>query len=98
MPKNLNRWDIGAGHITRLTEEIVAHLTEYLTSHNRPISDLNTSSMRSYINSQVMRIARGMCSDEEFHPSKVDPQTVEGDYYRESIEEYGTLYNDYVPS
>ena len=36
-----------------------------------------------------------MYNEDDPHPDTEDPDLAEGDYYRESIAEYGTIYVDY---
>jgi hypothetical protein len=73
----------------RLVEEIKG----YLENTGIPLpSNINT-----YIQDQAKMILEKMYKqdDEEFNPANVSPASAEGDYYRESIEEYGTVYYDY---
>jgi len=85
---------ISVEHLTNIQEEIyafIAERTDYDEAH------LHSREMADYIQHQVETVAAGMCSvgeDDGFHPINVDP-SVEKDYYREAIEEYGTLYTDY---
>ena len=87
-----------AGHLTRLREEIVSCITEFLEENDQPLSRLDSPTMVKYINDQISRVFAGMCqvpSNDQFHPSNVDDRTVDADYYRESIAEFGTVYIDY---
>ena len=53
--------------------------------------------MEDYIRAQILRILEGMYHDEDvdFRPDEVNPEDVEGDYYREYISKYGTIYVKY---
>lgn len=79
-------------HKKRLQDEIESHLREVLD-----IDELSQE-LLTYVNDQVTDIYRCMCLEEHdngTHPFCVDPDLEEDDYYRESIEEYGSVYQDY---
>lgn len=73
------------GHYRRLLEEIVEYLDEYFEESKQ----IRPMDIGRYIQEQIIMILDKICIEDE------DPETVEGDYYRESISEYGTVYTDY---
>ena len=82
------------GHRDRLHEEIVAYLKEYMSEYDLPVPVLVETD--DYIRRQTLRILEQMYQeDADPHPDEVDPNLIEGDYYRESIAEFGTLYVDF---
>ena len=83
--------------IEKIREEITSYISEYLEEYGNP-NDINQPNMKEYIEKQVMDVVDKMYSgpiDDDTHPSNIDLMHVEGDYYRESIYEYGTVYDDY---
>jgi hypothetical protein len=77
-----------AGHAARLREEIISHMDEYY--------EMTGDITDNYIQAQIELVLKGIYeTDGEENPDTIDPETVEGDYYRESISEYGTVYKDY---
>jgi len=88
----MNSQQIKDGHQNRLREEIVAHVDDYFeeSGAQRP------ANIESYIQEQTTQVLERMyAEDEDPRPEDEDPATVEGDYYRESIADYGTVYEDY---
>jgi hypothetical protein len=81
------------GHSNRLREEILAHIEEYFADRDQSIP----TGMEDYVRTQTRHILERMYTDEdaESRPEDVNPDKVEGDYYREYIAEYGTIYSDY---
>lgn len=80
-------------HVDNIRNEILSYIEESL-SQSGTEDLLDTIEIK---NNQTKIVYTGMCSvgeDDEFHPNNVDPQTVEHDYYRESISEYGSVYTE----
>lgn len=80
------------GHQNRLREEIVAYLEEYFEESGLPKPD----DLESYIQEQTATVLARMYAEDEINPDEEDPETVPGDYYRESIADYGTVFTDYT--
>jgi hypothetical protein len=80
------------GHHNRLVAEIDAYLVEYDHEHS---TENYVRPTKKYVQQQAKMVLERMYMDDEDDPEQCDPATEEGDYYRESIEEYGTLYTDY---
>jgi len=78
------------GHTLRLYEEINSYLEEFFENNEIPRPD----DIDEYIKSQVNMILTEIYK-EDVDPETIDPNTTLGVYYRESIKEYGTVYNDY---
>ncbi len=74
-------------HSKRVREEIVSYLDEYFNESGieRP------ADLESYIEEQINIILGRIAEDSE----TVNPENLEGDYYRDSINEYGTVYQRY---
>jgi len=80
------------GHQNRLREEITGYLENYFeeSGASRP------TNIESYIQKQTTLVLERMyAEDVDPSPEDEDPNTVPGDYYRESIADYGTVYTDY---
>lgn len=88
----MNSQLIKDGHYNRLREEIVAHLDDYFEESGLP----RPEDIERYIQDQTNTVLDRMyAEDEDPRPEDEDPETVVGDYYRESISDYGTVYTDY---
>ena len=80
------------GHYNRLREEIATYLDNYFDESGLP----RPEDIERYIEDQTNTVLERMyAEDTDPYPEDEDPETVPGDYYRESIEEYGTVYTDY---
>jgi hypothetical protein len=79
---------IDDGHRNRIREEITSYLDEYFrdSGYARP------ENIEAYIRTQTSIVLARLYSNYE---ENVDPETVTGDYYREAIAEYGTVYDEY---
>ena len=84
------------GHKENLREEISSYL-EDMTS-----CELSPEQLDKYIETQVEMVIKGMyeeiLDDPEDGPEHEfqNPDTVPHDYYRENIDQFGTLYTDYA--
>lgn len=88
----MNSQHIKNGHQNRIREEIVAYLDEYFDESGAP----RPANIGSYIQEQTTLVLERMyAEDEDPRPEDEDPDTVVGDYYRESIADYGTVFTDY---
>jgi len=88
---------INAEHLMIIREEIVSTIAESL---GLAVEDaqLRSPEMLEYIETQVRAVVTGMYNvpmDDPDHPANNDPFTVPRDYYRESIDEFSTVYKDY---
>ena len=72
-------------------EEISSYLDEYFEETGLP-APLN---IEAYIVEQTNLVLTKMYADLDSSPDEEDPETTEGDYYRQSIAEYGNVYSDY---
>jgi len=77
--------------MNRIREEIVAYLEE--SGLPRP------TNIEAYIHDQTNTVLAILYADKEMYlrPEEEDPETMEGDYYRESIADYGSVYGDFPP-
>jgi hypothetical protein len=87
--------DLKIGHTNRIIDEIVAYLDEYFdeSGTQRP------ADIESYIQKQCDKVLNGLYGEndpEDEHVSTMDSDVVEGDYYREAIAEYSTVFADYT--
>lgn len=82
----------GDRHLQRLREEIVSYLSVYLSPE-----EIEGPEIAGYIEDELRLIATGLCADpsSDDYPMDMDPDQTEGDYYRDSIAEYGTVYQRY---
>jgi ethanolamine utilization protein EutQ (cupin superfamily) len=95
-------------HRKNIREEIIAHIEESFRTREGEEEDeakverhvrakMNNSRITIYILEQTEAVFNGLLNEEdpELRPDNMNPDTVERDYYRESIEEYATVYTDY---
>jgi len=75
------------GHRDRIREEIISYLGS------------RSANLANYVQAETETVLNGLYNDSEsdIHPDNLDPETEEGDYYRESIAEYGTVFEEYPP-
>jgi hypothetical protein len=84
---SMSQEEIKEGHMARLVEKIKEYLEDYFEETG--ISEPNNINI--FVQKQAKMVLEKMYTEDcgESHPSNVLP-TVEGDYYKENIVQYGT--------
>jgi hypothetical protein len=82
------------GHKNRLIEEIRSYVNAYFEDAGEQMPN----DIGYYILDQSDMVLDGMVAEDgpaEDHVSVTDPASVEADYYRFAIAEYGTMFTDF---
>lgn len=82
------------GHRTRLAEEIRSCIEEYTREYPDDKKDFD---IKEYIVKQAEIVLNKMYEEytDKDAPENNAPDSTDADYYRESINEYGTVYTDF---